>query len=69
MTATDTNTVNDTKLTCVAAVQMEGRVADVPYNIDHAARLIDEAVAQGAKIIAIPEFFTTRIVYDERLFG
>ncbi len=24
MTATDTNTVNDTKLTCVAAVQMEG---------------------------------------------
>ena len=69
MTATDTNTVNNTKLTCVAAVQMEGRVADVPYNIDHAARLIDEAVAQGAKIIAIPEFFTTRIVYDERLFG
>ena len=41
MTATDTNTVNDTKLTCVAAVQMEGRVADVPYNIDHAARLIE----------------------------
>jgi len=54
--------------TRVAAVQMEARVADVPYNIDHAARLIDDAIAQDAKIIAIPEFFTTRIVYDERLF-
>jgi len=55
--------------TRVAAVQMEARVADIPYNIDHAARLIDEAISKGAEIIAIPEFFTTRIVYDERLFG
>lgn len=54
--------------TRVAAVQMEARVADVPYNIEHAARLIDAAIGQGAKIVAIPEFFTTRIVYDERLF-
>ena len=53
----------------VAACQMEARVADIPYNIDQAARLIDEAAATGAKIIAIPEFFTTRIVYDERLFA
>jgi predicted amidohydrolase len=55
--------------TRVAAVQMEARVADVPYNIEQASRLIDEAIARGAKVIAIPEFFTTRIVYDERLFA
>jgi len=55
--------------TRVAAVQMEARVADVPFNINHAAGLIDEAIAAGAKVIAIPEFFTTRIVYDERLFA
>jgi len=53
---------------CVAALQMEGRVADIPFNLDHVARLIDEAGEKGAKIIAVPEFFTTRIVYDERLF-
>ncbi|MGD1934654.1 MAG: carbon-nitrogen hydrolase family protein [Candidatus Phaeomarinobacter sp.] len=62
-------TETDQVTTRVAAVQMEARVADIPYNIDHAARLIDEAVSKGAEIIAIPEFFTTRIVYDERLFG
>lgn len=62
-------TETDEVTTRVAAVQMEARVADIPYNIDHAARLIDEAIARGAEIIAIPEFFTTRIVYDERLFG
>ena len=34
----------------VAACQMEARVADIPFNIDQAARLIDEAAATGAKI-------------------
>ncbi|MEQ9519718.1 MAG: carbon-nitrogen hydrolase family protein [Parvibaculum sp.] len=60
---------DETGLTRVAAVQMEARVADIPYNLAHAERLIDEAAAKGARIIAIPEFFTTRIVYDERLFA
>mgnify|MGYP003114935684 CR=1 FL=1 len=53
----------------VAAVQMEARVADMPFNLAHAEKLIDEAGEKGARIIAIPEFFTTRIVYDERLFA
>lgn len=60
---------NPMTTTRVAAVQMEGRVADIPFNLEQAGRLIDEAADRGATIIAIPEFFTTRIVYDERLFG
>lgn len=57
------------KTTRVAAIQMDGRVADIPYNLEQVSMLIDEAGRQGAKVIAIPEFFTTQIVYDERLFG
>jgi predicted amidohydrolase len=55
-------------MTRVAAIQMEAKVADLNFNIDQASQLIDEAGSKGAEIIALPEFFTTRIVYDERLF-
>lgn len=55
--------------TKVAALQMEAKVADLPYNLTQAERLIDEAGEKGAKFIALPEFFTTQIVYDERLFA
>mgnify|MGYP005838178143 CR=1 FL=1 len=58
----------NTGKTKVAAVQMDARVADISYNLAQAERLIDEAGRGGAQIIAIPEFFTTAIVYDERLF-
>lgn len=52
-----------------AAIQVEARVADIPWNIEHASRLVDAAVQQGAALVALPEFFTTCIVYDERVFG
>lgn len=52
----------------VAAIQMDARVADIHYNLSQAKELIDEAGTKGAKIIALPEFFTTQIIYDERLF-
>ncbi len=55
--------------TRVAAVQMEARVADLAYNVDQAFALVDEALRKQATIIALPEFFTTQIVYDERLFA
>lgn len=55
--------------TTVAAIQMEARVADIPYNLSHVEKLIDEAGRKGAKVIALPEFFTTQIIYDERLFA
>jgi predicted amidohydrolase len=51
----------------VAAVQMEGRVADIPYNLEHAEKLATEALERQAKIVALPEFFTTPIAFDERL--
>lgn len=52
-----------------AAIQVEARVADIAWNIEHASRLVDEAVQNGAELVALPEFFTTCIVYDERVFG
>ncbi|MEM9122413.1 MAG: carbon-nitrogen hydrolase family protein, partial [Pseudomonadota bacterium] len=53
----------------VAAVQMHARLADIPYNIAQAGDLAEQALKNGARIVALPEFFTTQIVYDERLFA
>lgn len=55
-------------MTKVAAVQMQGRVADVAYNLAHIRELLQEAVRQGAKVVALPEFFTTPIVQNEKLW-
>ena len=52
----------------VAALQMKARTADVNYNLDHVRELAMEAVRKGAKIIAVPEFFTTTIVMDNRIW-
>jgi len=43
----------------VAAVQIEGRVGDLAHNLQQAEALATEALARGAKIVALPEFFTT----------
>lgn len=51
-----------------AAVQLEGRMADVRYNIAQAGDLAELALREGAEIVALPEFFTTPIIYDERLY-
>ena len=53
----------------VAAIQMQPRIADVAANLDACERLADEAAAAGADWIALPEFFTTGIAFDERLAG
>ncbi len=55
-------------MTRVAAVQMRGRVADIAYNLDHIRELLDEAVRYQPDVIALPEFFTTPIVEDQRLW-
>ncbi|MCC6201261.1 MAG: carbon-nitrogen hydrolase family protein [Moraxellaceae bacterium] len=52
-----------------AAIQMEARVADIYYNISQAGDLAEEALKAGARIVALPEFFTTQIVLDDRLFS
>lgn len=47
----------------VAAVQFEGVPGDVAENLRRLAPLIDEAVATGAEVIALPEFFTSPVVF------
>lgn len=56
-------------MSVVAAIQMKGRVADLEYNLDHVAELIQEALRYKPKVLALPEFFTTPIVQDERLWS
>lgn len=51
-------------MTKVAAIQMHARVGDLAYNLQHAETLLLEAIKTGAKVIALPEFFTTTIVLD-----
>lgn len=55
--------------TRVAALQMQSRTADIRYNLDHVRELLDEAVHQQAKVISVPEFFTTSIVENSRLWA
>jgi predicted amidohydrolase len=47
-----------------AAVQLEAEVGDVATNLERIERLVDEAAGKGAKLIAIPEFCTSRLPFD-----
>lgn len=62
-------TLDLTRPVRIAAVQMDGRVADIPYNLEHAEKLATEAFDRGARIVGLPEFFTTPVSFDERLVG
>lgn len=44
-----------------AAIQLEAVPADVDANLATVERLVEDAVATGARTIALPEFFTTGI--------
>lgn len=44
-----------------AAIQFEAVVADVPTNLSRLEMMISDAAAQGAKLIAVPEFCTSRL--------
>lgn len=50
-----------------AAVQLEARLGDVEYNLAACERLADEAGHDGARVIALPEFFSTGIAFDPAL--
>lgn len=43
-----------------AAVQMEARLCDLPYNIAQAGELAEKALRGGTRVVALPEFFTRR---------
>ena len=47
----------------VAAVQMHAVLGDVDANLRNAARLVEQAVKQGAKTVVLPEFFTSGLGY------
>jgi predicted amidohydrolase len=50
-----------------AAVQLKARVADVAANLESCERLADQAAAEGAECIVLPEFFTTGIGFVPEL--
>lgn len=52
-----------------AAIQMQTRVGDVAHNLELAETMVREAARQGARIIALPEFFTSAITPDERPYA
>lgn len=47
-----------------AAVQLEAVIGDVATNLERIEALVDEAAAGGARLIAVPEFCTSRVVFD-----
>ncbi len=51
----------------VAAVQLATRIADSPANIAGCEKLALSAVAEGARWIALPEFFNTGVAWDPKL--
>ncbi|MFL0180490.1 MULTISPECIES: carbon-nitrogen hydrolase family protein [unclassified Mycobacterium] len=50
-----------------AAVQLDAVLGDIPANLAACERLADEAGGAGARIIALPEFFTTGIGFEPAL--
>lgn len=50
-----------------AAVQLEAVLGDVPANLAACERLADQAGRAGARVIALPEFFTTGIGFEPSL--
>ncbi|MEX2195713.1 MAG: carbon-nitrogen hydrolase family protein [Thermoleophilaceae bacterium] len=46
-----------------AAIQLEPRLGDVAFNIGRCRELAAEAVADGAEVVVLPEFFTTGMAY------
>ena len=53
---TSPSTMPSPRSACVAAVQMVSK-PDVAANLRDAAALVAEAAAQGARLVALPEYF------------
>ena len=49
-----------------AAVQLEADVGDVATNLERIEALVNDAAGKGARLIAIPEFCTSRLPFDAR---
>jgi predicted amidohydrolase len=53
----------------VAAIQMQAGLGEVDLNLERAERLAGQAAGEGAEWVILPEFFTTAMAFDERMFG
>jgi N-carbamoylputrescine amidase len=53
----------------VAAIQMTADLGDVDANIKRAGPLVDRAFKEGAKVVILPEFFTSGAAFSPRLLG
>lgn len=58
---------SETESVMAAAVQMEATLGDVAANLERAQALCMQAINAGARLIALPEFFTSRIAFDARV--
>jgi predicted amidohydrolase len=52
----------------VAAIQMDAPVGAVEANLAHAATLVEQAAAQGARLVVLPELFGAGYEYTDRNF-
>jgi predicted amidohydrolase len=50
----------------VASIQMDAQVGAVEANLARATELVEEAAAQGAKLIVLPEMFAAGYEYTDR---
>lgn len=53
----------------VAAIQMESILGDVDANLDKAQWLVRKAFQQGAKLIVLPEFFTSGMAFHPAMLN
>jgi predicted amidohydrolase len=53
----------------VAAIQMDARVGQVEANLAHATELVEQAAAQGAQLVVLPELFSVGYEYTDRTYA
>ena len=60
--------INNAGKIIASAVQLEAVTGDVSANLERVEELSRKAILQGAKLIALPEFFTSRVAFCEEAF-
>jgi predicted amidohydrolase len=62
-----TQATHDDKKIIAAAIQLDTRIGDSAYNLARCEHLAEQAIAEGASWIALPEFFNTGVNFDPQL--
>jgi predicted amidohydrolase len=52
----------------LAAVQARSRPGEVQANLEHAGALVEQAAAQGARLVALPELFSCGYVPNRAIW-